>query len=98
MGINIIQARELPDEQKTAQAVHLMQQEAAKEVSFMDVLTPEEIQELIRNGALYCICEDQSGIPMASLYVKNTGIENANGKQVYAPGGLNFFPGRRNIF
>lgn len=97
MPINVIQARDLNDEQ-LIHDFHSMQQEAAKEVSFMDVLNPEEIQELVKDGALYCICDDAEKIPLASLYVKDTGIESQNGKKVYALGGLSFFPGKAGKF
>lgn len=97
MAINVIHARDLEDEQ-LVQDVHSMQQEAAKEVPFMDVLQPEEIQELVKDGALYCICDDAEKIPLASLYIKDTGLESAQGKKVYALGGLSFFPGQTGNF
>lgn len=97
MAINVIKARDLENEQ-LVQDVHSMQQEAAKEVSFMDVLQPEEIRELVKYGALYCICDDAEKIPLASLYVKDTGLTSQEGKKVYALGGLSFFPGQISNF
>lgn len=91
MDTDIIQARDLKDEQQIVLDTHLMQRKAAEVVPFMIVLELEEIRELVKNGSLYCICENDK-TPFSTFYLRDTGIETQKGRKVYVLGGLSFHP------
>jgi len=97
MGIKILKACELGNEQNTVEATHAMQIEAAKEVPFMEVAEPDKILELVRNGALYSICDENKN-PLASLSIRDAGIETRGGKKVYILGGVSFSAGKKGAF
>lgn len=97
MAINIVQARDLGDEQQVVRDTHAMQQEAAKEVPFMEVSGPDVIRELVRNGALYSICDENKN-PLASLSIRDTGVETRSRKKIYVLGGLSFSAGKKGTF